>query len=213
MSLVGPRPLIGSEDELIAGWSRTRLDLAPGRHRPLAGARPHRHPVRGDGQPRLPLRDQLVAVARHQADRAHGARRADPARRELATRFTEATSAGDKRARLVDRRCDLRADLRRSSASAALDQSTGCRAWAAAERRRRPTTRSARGERYDGPASADETCASRRRQRDVFDRPRDVWSPDGSSRPMRDSTRRWPRIWPASRSNVSGCSSSTSAAR
>ncbi len=30
MSLVGPRPLIDSEDELIAGWSRTRLDLAPG---------------------------------------------------------------------------------------------------------------------------------------------------------------------------------------
>ena len=30
MSLVGPRPLIASEDELVAGWSRTRLDLAPG---------------------------------------------------------------------------------------------------------------------------------------------------------------------------------------
>jgi exopolysaccharide biosynthesis polyprenyl glycosylphosphotransferase len=30
MSLVGPRPLIGSEDEQVAGWSRTRLDLAPG---------------------------------------------------------------------------------------------------------------------------------------------------------------------------------------
>ena len=30
MSLVGPRPLIDSEDDLIAGWSRTRLDLAPG---------------------------------------------------------------------------------------------------------------------------------------------------------------------------------------
>lgn len=30
MSLVGPRPLIDSEDELIAGWSRARLDLAPG---------------------------------------------------------------------------------------------------------------------------------------------------------------------------------------
>jgi exopolysaccharide biosynthesis polyprenyl glycosylphosphotransferase len=30
MSLVGPRPLIGEEDELIAGWSRSRLDLAPG---------------------------------------------------------------------------------------------------------------------------------------------------------------------------------------
>ena len=30
MSLVGPRPLIASEDERVAGWSRTRLDLAPG---------------------------------------------------------------------------------------------------------------------------------------------------------------------------------------
>ena len=30
MSLVGPRPLIDSEDDLIAGWSRIRLDLAPG---------------------------------------------------------------------------------------------------------------------------------------------------------------------------------------
>ena len=30
MSLVGPRPLIESEDELIAGWARTRLDLTPG---------------------------------------------------------------------------------------------------------------------------------------------------------------------------------------
>ncbi len=30
MSLVGPRPLIESEDEPIAGWARTRLDLAPG---------------------------------------------------------------------------------------------------------------------------------------------------------------------------------------
>lgn len=30
MSLVGPRPLIASEDEKVTGWSRTRLDLAPG---------------------------------------------------------------------------------------------------------------------------------------------------------------------------------------
>lgn len=30
MSLVGPRPLIAAEDERVAGWSRTRLDLAPG---------------------------------------------------------------------------------------------------------------------------------------------------------------------------------------
>jgi exopolysaccharide biosynthesis polyprenyl glycosylphosphotransferase len=30
MSLVGPRPLIESEDTTVSGWARTRLDLAPG---------------------------------------------------------------------------------------------------------------------------------------------------------------------------------------
>lgn len=30
MSLVGPRPLVGEEDEQILGWSRRRLDLTPG---------------------------------------------------------------------------------------------------------------------------------------------------------------------------------------
>ena len=30
MSLVGPRPLIPSEDDQISGWARTRLELAPG---------------------------------------------------------------------------------------------------------------------------------------------------------------------------------------
>jgi exopolysaccharide biosynthesis polyprenyl glycosylphosphotransferase len=30
MSLVGPRPLIESEDRLIGGWARSRLDLTPG---------------------------------------------------------------------------------------------------------------------------------------------------------------------------------------
>jgi exopolysaccharide biosynthesis polyprenyl glycosylphosphotransferase len=30
MSLVGPRPLIGSEDSLVSGWERTRLALLPG---------------------------------------------------------------------------------------------------------------------------------------------------------------------------------------
>ncbi len=30
MSLVGPRPLIDSEDSLVNGWERTRLDLSPG---------------------------------------------------------------------------------------------------------------------------------------------------------------------------------------
>jgi len=30
MSLVGPRPLIETEDATVSGWGRTRLDLAPG---------------------------------------------------------------------------------------------------------------------------------------------------------------------------------------
>lgn len=30
MSLVGPRPLIDTEDSLVNGWERTRLDLSPG---------------------------------------------------------------------------------------------------------------------------------------------------------------------------------------
>jgi lipopolysaccharide/colanic/teichoic acid biosynthesis glycosyltransferase len=30
MSLVGPRPLIESEDQLVEGWARGRLDLTPG---------------------------------------------------------------------------------------------------------------------------------------------------------------------------------------
>jgi exopolysaccharide biosynthesis polyprenyl glycosylphosphotransferase len=30
MSLVGPRPLIASEDERVGGWDRSRLDLTPG---------------------------------------------------------------------------------------------------------------------------------------------------------------------------------------
>ncbi len=30
MSLVGPRPLVETEDRLVAGWARTRLDLMPG---------------------------------------------------------------------------------------------------------------------------------------------------------------------------------------
>src|SRR3954469_144526 len=30
MSLVGPRPLVPDEDELVEGWSRRRLQLTPG---------------------------------------------------------------------------------------------------------------------------------------------------------------------------------------
>ena len=32
MSLVGPRPLIESEDRQIGGWRRSRVDLTPGPH-------------------------------------------------------------------------------------------------------------------------------------------------------------------------------------
>ena len=68
MSLVGPRPILADEDRQLEGWRRTRIDLTPGDHRALAGARPDQHPVRGDDQTRLPVRHQLVAVDRLQPD-------------------------------------------------------------------------------------------------------------------------------------------------
>ncbi len=42
MSLVGPRPLIHEEDELIQGWGRGRLDLVPGVTGPWQLLGPHR---------------------------------------------------------------------------------------------------------------------------------------------------------------------------
>ena len=72
------------------GRGRTRRRLAPrparpdaGDHRSLAGARPDQHPVRGDGQARLPVRDQLVAVDGHAPAAADAARGAAPPRDEL----------------------------------------------------------------------------------------------------------------------------------
>ena len=66
MSLVGPRPFV-----LHEAAPDHRLGRPPARdharhHRALAGARAQRHPVRGDGQARLRLRDQLVALVGHQ---------------------------------------------------------------------------------------------------------------------------------------------------
>ncbi len=42
MSLVGPRPLILEEDELILGWRRSRLELVPGVTGPWQLLGPHR---------------------------------------------------------------------------------------------------------------------------------------------------------------------------
>src|SRR5581483_11755849 len=60
------------------GPPRARLGAAPahaqaGHHRPVAGARPRRHPVLGDDAARLPLRDELVALERPEADHADAA--------------------------------------------------------------------------------------------------------------------------------------------
>ena len=54
-----------------------------GDHRALAGARPDEHPVRGDGEARLPLCDELVALAGRAAARAHASCGHSPARRQL----------------------------------------------------------------------------------------------------------------------------------
>ena len=71
MSLVGPRPLILEEDASVQEWARKRLDLKPGHHRALAGARAERHPVRRDDEARLRLRHELVAARGHPAHPAH----------------------------------------------------------------------------------------------------------------------------------------------
>jgi lipopolysaccharide/colanic/teichoic acid biosynthesis glycosyltransferase len=73
MSLVGPRQLIENEDRQIEGRLRRRLDLTPGADRSVAGPRAVGHPVRGDGQPRLPVRDELVSLGRHQVAHADAA--------------------------------------------------------------------------------------------------------------------------------------------
>ena len=112
MSLVGPRPLIE-----LRGRAGRRLgaDAArprPRDHRPLAGARPDRHPVRGDGQARLPVRDQLVAVARREADRADVPRGAHPPRGELSDRRLALTHAAVGVEPVVERLSEPRRALR-----------------------------------------------------------------------------------------------------
>jgi lipopolysaccharide/colanic/teichoic acid biosynthesis glycosyltransferase len=44
MSLVGPRPLVTAEDELVEGRHRDRLHLAPGITGPWQVLGPARHP-------------------------------------------------------------------------------------------------------------------------------------------------------------------------
>jgi len=64
MSLVGPRPLVVDEDERIVGQDRHRLLLTPG----MTGPWHRRHPraARRNGQGRLPVPRQLVALERRE---------------------------------------------------------------------------------------------------------------------------------------------------
>ena len=86
MSLVGPRPLLARR-----GCADRRLGPTParpdaGNHRPVAGVRPHDDPIRRDDQARLPVRDELESVGRHQAAAADRVRRDEPPRCELIPR-------------------------------------------------------------------------------------------------------------------------------
>ncbi len=81
MSLVGPRPLVADEDAQVIGPRPHPAPSHAGHDRPLAGARRSR-PDAGDGRDRLPLRGQLVALARREAAAPHGAPRA-PSRQRL----------------------------------------------------------------------------------------------------------------------------------
>ena len=80
MSIVGPRPLVVDEDERIVGLDRSRLHLTPGMTGPWQVLGSSRIPLERDGRPRLPLRDQLVAVAGREAAPAHVRARARAAR-------------------------------------------------------------------------------------------------------------------------------------
>ena len=80
MSIVGPRPLVVDEDERIVGLDRSRLHLTPGMTGPWQVLGSSRIPLQRDDQPRLRLRDQLVALARRQAAPAHAPARARAAR-------------------------------------------------------------------------------------------------------------------------------------
>ena len=63
MSLVGPRPLSERDDEGGARLGAPPARPRPGGDRLLAGARPQRHPLPGDGRDRLRLRGELVDLA------------------------------------------------------------------------------------------------------------------------------------------------------
>ena len=68
MSLVGPRPLIPAEDEHVQGWARRRLDLTPGITGYWQVLGRTRIPVRGDGEARLPVRNELEPLGGREAD-------------------------------------------------------------------------------------------------------------------------------------------------
>ena len=75
MSLVGPRPVVPDELELL--WRRADLlpAGAPGPDRPVADQRPQRRRLRAPGQPRCLVRPQLDLVVRHPDPVPHPARR------------------------------------------------------------------------------------------------------------------------------------------
>ena len=71
MSLVGPRPLVPDEDRLIEGWQRRRLAVKPGMTGLWQIFGSSADPDARDGQDRLHLRRQLVAVAGSADPAAH----------------------------------------------------------------------------------------------------------------------------------------------
>ena len=96
MSLVGPAaaPRVGGRERQGLGPRSPRPDAR--RHRAVAGPRPHRHPLRGDGEARLHLRGQLVHLDGHPpapADAPGG----DPSARRQLSRRGGGVGAEDRR--------------------------------------------------------------------------------------------------------------------
>ena len=71
MSLVGPRPLILEEDQHVVDWRRQRLNLKPGITGLWQVLGRDDIPFDEMVQPRLRLRDHVVAAERPQADHPH----------------------------------------------------------------------------------------------------------------------------------------------
>ncbi len=96
MSLVGSAPPDPRRGCVRAGVGAQASRHQAGDHRPLAGTRTQRHPVRRDDEARLRLRHELVAQRGHQAHPPHGSGAPSPSTGVLSRRPTVGPARGTR---------------------------------------------------------------------------------------------------------------------